>query len=96
MTQGRCFKCKSNVDIINTHEKTGKNNRKFIIGNCSNGCKRKDGNLVKVSRAVSNKVISDKPKRKYNKSENMPIPAHLRKRKAKALISDTNPLPPLI
>ncbi len=60
MTQGRCFKCKWTVNIVNAKENTGKNNRKFIIGNCSNGCKKKDGNLVKVSRAVSSKTPTEK------------------------------------
>ncbi len=60
MTQGRCFNCKKDVNIVNAREHIGKNNRKFIMGNCSNGCTRKDGNLVKVSRAVLSKTPTEK------------------------------------
>ena len=82
MTQGRCFKCKQTVDIQNPEDKLTKNNKKYIVGNCSNGCTKKDGSPDKVSRILSSKEKSDRVKRKYTKSEN------LRKRK-NAVVGDS-------
>lgn len=36
MTQGRCMKCKTQVEIKDPEEKVSKNNMKYVIGVCPN------------------------------------------------------------